>query len=352
MIIRASITIILLLFSILLDAHCASFDCTKATGKTEKIICSDEDISILDEKLSKLYNHCLAISNHVEKLRLAQRHWLRNDRNLCSDSNCVIKAYENRIIQLEKDKFVSESRNEYERNIAMEDRQKNINGNCLLLFSPLDLVGEESRKMVCKGEIKSLLELPIKPVNQHDQLVIINSDGSNHEIITNCSQYLSKVGYGHAVFSRMQQVIEEPFMRTCGALVSLANSQYGSDKFKTIEQAFSQDHVPPEFLINCATTDYCQELSSAEAEGKTALDLISEGDTSHLDFLMELIVIADVDGDGINDYVVGRTYNSSTGSDSYYTVGYLSPEKSRKASKWVQFDSSNINMEKVNKRAQ
>ena len=329
---------------------CASFDCTKETGKIEKIICSNNEISSLDEKLSSLYNHCVAISNHVEKLKSEQRHWLHYDRNLCSTTNCMKASYENRIKRLEKEIFTYESRNEYEKNLSNSDIHKNyIFDNCFLIFSPLDLAGEESRRKICKDEIKTLMELPIKPINQHDQLIKRNLKNSNEEIITNCSKYLLEIGYGKAAGSRREQVIEKPFMRTCGVLISLAIAQHGKDKFKKIEQSLSRENVPPEFIIHCATTDDCEELSSAESQGKTALDLISEGDTSHLDYSIELIAIADVDGDGINDYVVGRAYSSSDSADSSYTVGYLSPEKSRKTSKWHQFNSNNINMQKLNK---
>ena len=37
------------------NADAASFDCGKATSEVEKIICSDDELSRLDESLSKVY---------------------------------------------------------------------------------------------------------------------------------------------------------------------------------------------------------------------------------------------------------------------------------------------------------
>ena len=45
-------TQLLLMPSLLLSA---SFDCSKAQTTTEKVICSDRELSLLDEELSRIY---------------------------------------------------------------------------------------------------------------------------------------------------------------------------------------------------------------------------------------------------------------------------------------------------------
>ena len=141
-------------------------------------------------------------------------------------------------------------------------------------------------------------------------------------------------------------------MRTCGVLASLWSAQLGKDYFSTLKQALLPAHLPPTLIDTPATTDQAEEIMSFEKEGKTAQDLIEESDViqrsnglSYHDLSIEVIAIADVDKDGLNDYIVSRSY--STGTDSSYSVGYLSPTQARKASRWIQFDQSNMSLPQI-----
>ena len=91
----------LLLISVTVDA--ASFDCAKAASAIEKLICSNDELSKLDEKLSKTYQ--LAINQAPDKARVIteQKQWLNNVRSSCQDANCLKSAYQTRIIALTPD---------------------------------------------------------------------------------------------------------------------------------------------------------------------------------------------------------------------------------------------------------
>ena len=81
----------------------ASFDCRRARGAVENLVCSDPNLSRLDDVLSRLYRSALnASSQEKAKLVSSQREWLAQ-RDLCAGRNehlrteCVESAYRNRL---------------------------------------------------------------------------------------------------------------------------------------------------------------------------------------------------------------------------------------------------------------
>lgn len=95
----AKSVVVLSVFGVALSAFAASFDCTDATSAVEKIICSDPAISLLDGRLQQAYKTALAATDSAGKKALTeeQRHWIRYQRNLCTDSACLQEAYTVRI---------------------------------------------------------------------------------------------------------------------------------------------------------------------------------------------------------------------------------------------------------------
>jgi uncharacterized protein YecT (DUF1311 family) len=80
-----------------------SFNCAKATTKTEKAICNHSELSHLDTQLAKVYSQLRkSLSKSDNKLlRKKQRTWLKR-RNACSNNiNCLLQTYEDRIAELE-----------------------------------------------------------------------------------------------------------------------------------------------------------------------------------------------------------------------------------------------------------
>lgn len=84
---------------LLASSNAASFDCTKATSKIEKMICNDSDLSQLDEDLSAAYRSALQEGKQSEELKQDQRRWIK-ERNSCSDITCVKESYKSRIATL------------------------------------------------------------------------------------------------------------------------------------------------------------------------------------------------------------------------------------------------------------
>ncbi len=61
-----------------------AFDCTKAQGEVEKLICSDASLAVLDRKLDKVYKEAAAMAtgDMAKQLRAEQRGWIKG-RNDC-----------------------------------------------------------------------------------------------------------------------------------------------------------------------------------------------------------------------------------------------------------------------------
>ncbi|UEP19324.1 LprI domain-containing protein [Klebsiella phage vB_KpnM-VAC36] len=76
------------------SAQAASFDCSKASSKVEKLICSDALVSELDSSLNKVYS---AIE---EKPVEDQRAWIKNVRNKQTSVEGLAYVYASRIEEL------------------------------------------------------------------------------------------------------------------------------------------------------------------------------------------------------------------------------------------------------------
>jgi uncharacterized protein len=90
---------LIILVSILVfvsKSYAASFDCTKAASLVENVICSDSEISGLDDAVSSSYKNALAKGNNIKQ---SQRNWLKT-RNLCKSKVCLKKIYAKRLNEL------------------------------------------------------------------------------------------------------------------------------------------------------------------------------------------------------------------------------------------------------------
>ena len=82
--------------------HAAGFDCNKASTLVEKAICSDSELSKLDDLLMISYKEALGNISDTDKLKSEQRDWLSNTRNKCQDADCLKRAYNKRISDISK----------------------------------------------------------------------------------------------------------------------------------------------------------------------------------------------------------------------------------------------------------
>jgi len=82
------------------QAGAASFDCTQAGTRVERMICADISLSRLDDAMSQTYGQMRmaqsADAGASAWLKKTQREWLKQ-RNACDASACVREAYLSRI---------------------------------------------------------------------------------------------------------------------------------------------------------------------------------------------------------------------------------------------------------------
>ncbi len=79
----------------------ASFDCAKAATTVEKLVCTHDTLSGLDDDLAATYRQAAALSKPGDsEPKASQRAWLKQ-RNVCADAECVAAAYHARIAELE-----------------------------------------------------------------------------------------------------------------------------------------------------------------------------------------------------------------------------------------------------------
>ena len=84
---------------VIMSVQAASFECGRASTKIEKLICSDDELSKLDEKLNTAYKTAIQDPKEAESIRQAQKQWMK-ERNGCADTACIKHIYENRLVSL------------------------------------------------------------------------------------------------------------------------------------------------------------------------------------------------------------------------------------------------------------
>lgn len=80
-------------------SHATSFDCEKATAEVEKTVCSDSELSRLDEAMDQAYS-LARTGPGKERVRTTQLRWIAQ-RNACKEQDCIRNAYLARLEALE-----------------------------------------------------------------------------------------------------------------------------------------------------------------------------------------------------------------------------------------------------------
>lgn len=84
-------------FVLSIPAGAASFDCSLKLNNVENLICENQQVSALDEKLSDVYSANKKSSKNPGDLRNDQLSWLKRERNICKNITCLVQVYESRI---------------------------------------------------------------------------------------------------------------------------------------------------------------------------------------------------------------------------------------------------------------
>lgn len=148
---------IFLLLILLTDSNfvlAAGFDCTKASNTVEKLVCSDEKLSQLDDELTDVYKQAIKNSPNLKK---EQINWLKTVRK-CKDVGCITNLYNSRLLELGSlvETISDESNeldNESEKLIkAVTQNSAVIKNNSLVSPTPFNIESKDSMEEV-KAEI-------------------------------------------------------------------------------------------------------------------------------------------------------------------------------------------------------
>ncbi|MGS0825682.1 MliC family protein [Shewanella sp. 0m-8] len=81
-----------------------AFDCAKAQGQVETLICNDPELAALDQKMAQVYQAAVVNIPAAEQPKAMQRGWIKG-RNDCWKGldvrECVLQNYQSRIIELQ-----------------------------------------------------------------------------------------------------------------------------------------------------------------------------------------------------------------------------------------------------------
>jgi len=79
----------------------AVLDCSRAKTNVEKLYCSAPRLAEADERMTLAFRGAIHRGADPKVLMEAQRVWIHDARDVCNDVECMLKAYEERISDLD-----------------------------------------------------------------------------------------------------------------------------------------------------------------------------------------------------------------------------------------------------------
>lgn len=95
-----TVTIVLSLLVLGMPAF-AAMDCSNARSNAEKMLCSNPRLMRADEQLALAYRDAMRRGANPQELIESQRTWIREARDVCNETECMLRAYQDRIGDLE-----------------------------------------------------------------------------------------------------------------------------------------------------------------------------------------------------------------------------------------------------------
>lgn len=160
-------TIVALASIFTLDVNAASFDCNKASTVIEKAICSDTELSKIDDEMSAVYAKVYAINPDI---KATQRDWLKNIKQCTGEANvvsCLKEAYRIRLSGLNQ----------------LTDKNRGWIG-----FEIVDLVNTSAGQGVVVGKVASNSPAELSGLKAGDVIYQINGN-----LITNAQANIGSV---------------------------------------------------------------------------------------------------------------------------------------------------------------
>jgi uncharacterized protein len=80
----------------------AAVDCSRARSNAEKMLCSSARAADAEEAMALAFRDAMRRGADPAALMDSQRRWTREVRDACNSIDCLLKAYEDRIDELDE----------------------------------------------------------------------------------------------------------------------------------------------------------------------------------------------------------------------------------------------------------
>jgi len=78
----------------------AAIDCSRAKTNADLMICSNSKLAAAQEEMAWVFRQAVRRGVDQILLRDSQRNWYENERNVCNDASCLLKAFNDRSAEL------------------------------------------------------------------------------------------------------------------------------------------------------------------------------------------------------------------------------------------------------------
>lgn len=136
------------------SAQAASFDCAKARTQVEKLICSDAELSKLDDDLAVTYSNAQKGNSSLKEVQNTQKQWVK-ERNNCLFASCLIASYNQRISALK----VHSKANRNSVEVMPTNSTATAQALAPFHFTQNETLPEQSKTPICK-DFKNYLNHP------------------------------------------------------------------------------------------------------------------------------------------------------------------------------------------------
>lgn len=79
----------------------AVMDCSRARTGVEKMLCSSQRAAAAEQRMALAFRAAFGHTADREALRADQQRWQSSVRDACTEIDCLLKAFEERIAELE-----------------------------------------------------------------------------------------------------------------------------------------------------------------------------------------------------------------------------------------------------------
>lgn len=192
------------------------------------------------------------------------------------------------------------------------------------VLAALPFVDSELKGFLSLTDVDSLYDRPILP-RRHglDKLTMVRANSPDNEEkieVYTCREWVGAVRDGYYALTTYNLKEETFFKRVYALVVSLAQAKVPNEKFiSDLKVSIANFDLLPVTLLPALSEDSFEELQRFESEGVGITDLIAQGRvkivsspplslTLHYDYMglyLNEILRADLNGDGIEDLLVG-----------------------------------------------